>query len=74
MSALAKSTKYYLDDINLKDVKALEVKLKALIQYEIRSVADLEAWLAQERTLNDEIQEAMMGHKIDFYRCKCRQA
>lgn len=37
MSDIEKSTKYYSDDINLKDVKALEVKLKALVQYEITS-------------------------------------
>lgn len=68
MPGLESSTKYYSDDINLKDAEALEKKLQALVQSDIKSTADLEAWLAQERMLIDEIQEAITGHKIDFYR------
>jgi oligoendopeptidase F len=60
--------KYYLDDNDLNDVEALEDRLKELINRKIQSVADLEAWLDAERILNSEIQEAMIGHQIDFYR------
>jgi len=59
---------YYSDDMNLKDVKALEMKLQALVQSDIKSIAGLEAWLDRERMLMDEIHEAITGHKIDFYR------
>ncbi|MFB5189013.1 M3 family oligoendopeptidase [Alicyclobacillus fastidiosus] len=68
MSGLRNSPKYYLDDIDLKDVKALEMRLEALVQGEIKSVADLEDWIDLERTLMGRIQEAVTGHKIDFYR------
>lgn len=68
MSGLQSPRKYYLNDINLKDVKALEMKLQALVQSDIKSIAELAAWLDQEHTLIDEIQEAITGHKIDFYR------
>jgi oligoendopeptidase F len=60
--------KYYADDVNLNDVEALEDRLKDLLNREIQSVADLEAWLDAEHILNSEIQEAMVGHEIDFYR------
>lgn len=68
MSRLRTSPKYYLDDIDLKDIKALEMRLQTLVQCELKSSANLEVWLDQERMLMDGIQEAMTGHKIDFYR------
>jgi len=68
VSGLEGSTQYYSDDIHTKDVKALEEQLQALVQSDIKSIAGLEAWLDEERTFMDRIQEAMTGHKIDFYR------
>ncbi|MBM7644471.1 M3 family oligoendopeptidase [Scopulibacillus daqui] len=68
MSGLNHRKSYYLENDDLKDVNKLEDKLKALVKYDIRSITELEKWLAQERVLNNEIQETMIGHKIDFYR------
>lgn len=67
MSELS-TLKYYADDINLRDVEALEGRLKVLVQSEIKSLAHFEAWLEEESMLNNQIQEAMTGHKIDYYR------
>lgn len=59
---------YYADAANLNDISELESRLRALLQAEITSLESLEAWLADERTLRDEITEVMTGHRIDFYR------
>lgn len=68
MSGIGGSTNYSSNDIHLKDVKALETKLKALVDTDIRSMAELDAWLNQESMLMDKVQEAITRHKIDFYR------
>lgn len=60
--------KYYQDDLNLRDIEALENRLVELVDTEIQSVVDLEQWLVQERKLGEMIQEALSGHQIDFYR------
>jgi oligoendopeptidase F len=54
--------------INLKDVNAWETRLQRLLQREVTSVADLEAWLAEEKVLRDEMTEVVTSHRIDFYR------
>lgn len=68
MSGEVTSTKYYADHSQLQDIQVLEQKFTALVDYDIQSLADFEGWLARERTLSNALQEAMMGHKIDFYR------
>lgn len=60
--------KFYSDAINLKDVEALEVCLLDLLHVEIKSISDLEQWIADERRLRDEMNEAITGHRIDFFR------
>lgn len=59
---------YYRDEINLKDVNAVEASLQALLQEPVTSVAELESWLNKEEALMNEIQEAMSGHEVDFCR------
>jgi len=61
-------SKYYSDAIDLKDMEALEARLRTLLQQKVTSVADLEEWLVEERKLRDEIGETRAGHGIDFYR------
>lgn len=62
------SIKYYSDAVNLNDLEALEARLQQILQQGIKSVADLEEWLEGERKFREEIEEAMYGHQIDFYR------
>lgn len=62
------NTDYYVNAINLKDLDALEARLKALTDAKISSVSDLETWTKHESALSKEIQEVANGHEVDFYR------
>ncbi|KPV43067.1 M3 family oligoendopeptidase [Alicyclobacillus ferrooxydans] len=59
---------YYLDDPYLRDVQQLQREFDALVSREIQELSHLEDWIEQEQRLLRRVQEAMTGHKIDFYR------
>lgn len=64
----AKSINYYKELIDLKDLEGMEVHFQRLLNVSIESVSDLENWIEEEKNLRFEIEEALTGHLVDFYR------
>src|SRR5690606_8002467 len=64
----AKSVNYYKELIDLKDVEGIEARFHQLYNISIESITDLEHWIEEEKKLRFEIEEALTGHLVDFYR------
>ena len=62
------SINYYKELIDLKDVEGVEAQFQRLLDVSIESISDLENWIEDEKNLRFEIDEAMTGHHVDFYR------
>ncbi|WP_339176066.1 hypothetical protein MKY51_06700 [Solibacillus sp. FSL R5-0691] len=64
----AKSINYYKQLIDLKKVEQIEAQFQRLLDVSIDSITDLENWIEEEKALRFEIEEALTGHLVDFYR------
>lgn len=53
--------------ITQNNLNELESRLQQLLQQDISSVAELQAWLAAEKVLRDEFTEMLTLHRIAFY-------
>jgi oligoendopeptidase F len=62
------SHNYYKELIDLQDVEGVEAQIRSLLDVPIESISDLEKWLKDEKDLMIKINEAMIGHHVDFYR------
>lgn len=57
---------FYQEKLNFQDPSAVEKAFKKLLEAEINTVGQMEAWLEEQSKLNDIIEEGLMGHYIDF--------
>lgn len=60
------SVGFYRELLSLDNPAVLEGKLQAILEQEIHSAFDLEAWLKAESELLEQIDEVMTGHSIEF--------
>ncbi|MBM7667019.1 M3 family oligoendopeptidase [Solibacillus kalamii] len=63
-----KSINYYKELIDLKDIEGIEAQFQRLLDVSIESIHDLENWIEDEKNIRFEIEEALTGHLVDFYR------
>ncbi|MFQ3544672.1 M3 family oligoendopeptidase [Halobacillus rhizosphaerae] len=59
-------SKIYIEQHNLNDTEAIQAELEGFLQQTFQSSREVETWLKNLSTFDDELREALDGHYIDF--------